>query len=103
MAWGNRSGGSKRQVVLFVLAVCVCQSGAESLRYSLAEAMERDSFVGNIAQDLGLAPSQLPARKARLVSEGNEQLFRLDPSTGVLTAKDSLDREEICPQSETCT
>ncbi|NXI42433.1 PCDBG protein, partial [Galbula dea] len=103
MAWGNRSGGSKRQMVLFVLVVCVCQSGAETLRYSLAEAMERDSFVGNIAQDLGLAPSQLPARKARLVSEGNEQLFRLDPSTGVLTAKDSLDREEICPQSETCT
>ncbi|KFV70763.1 Protocadherin beta-15, partial [Dryobates pubescens] len=65
--------------------------------------MERDSFVGNIAQDLGLAPSQLAARKARVVSEGNQQLFRLNPSTGVLTAKESLDREEICPQSETCT
>ncbi|XP_054024621.1 protocadherin beta-15-like [Dryobates pubescens] len=65
--------------------------------------MERDAFVGNIAQDLGLAPSQLAARKARVVSEGNQQLFRLNPSTGVLTAKESLDREEICPQSETCT
>ncbi|KFV62796.1 Protocadherin beta-16, partial [Dryobates pubescens] len=63
----------------------------------------RDSFVGNIAQDLGLTPSQLAARKARVVSEGNQQLFRLNPSTGVLTAKESLDREEICPQSETCT
>ncbi|KFV73483.1 Protocadherin beta-1, partial [Dryobates pubescens] len=60
-------------------------------------------FVGNIAQDLGLTPSQLAARKARVVSEGNQQLFRLNPSTGVLTAKESLDREEICPQSETCT
>ncbi|XP_068021723.1 protocadherin beta-15-like [Melanerpes formicivorus] len=104
MAWnGRRNGGSLRQVSLFLLCVCVWQSGAESLRYSLAEEMERDSFVGNIAQDLGLTPSQLVARKARVVSEGNQQLFRLSPSTGLLTAKEPLDREEICPQRETCT
>ncbi|XP_064018239.1 protocadherin beta-16-like [Pogoniulus pusillus] len=104
MAWnGRRSGGSPRQVIVFLLCVCVWQSAAESLRYSLAEEMERDSLVGNIAQDLGLAPSQLAARKARVVSEGSQQLFRLNPSSGVLTAKESLDREEICPQRETCT
>ncbi|XP_054244964.1 protocadherin beta-16-like [Indicator indicator] len=104
MAWnGRRSRGSLRQVILFLLCVCVWQSGAESLRYSVAEEMERDSFVGNIAQDLGLDPSQLAARKARVVSEGSQQLFYLNPSTGVLRATESLDREEICPQSETCT
>ncbi|XP_035746661.1 protocadherin beta-15-like [Egretta garzetta] len=96
-------GGSKRQVILFILCVCVCQSGAETLRYSLAEEMETDSFVADIAKDLGVAPSQLAARKARVVSEGNEQLFRLNQNSGVLTAKRSLDREEICPQSDTCT
>ncbi|OPJ88325.1 protocadherin beta-15-like [Patagioenas fasciata monilis] len=64
--------------------------------------MERDSFVANISKDLGVSPSQLAARKARVVSEGNEQLFRLNRNTGVLTAKESLDREEICPQSDTC-
>ncbi|NXQ92669.1 PCDB1 protein, partial [Nyctibius grandis] len=73
------------------------------LRYSVAEEMERDSFVADIAKELGVAPSQLAARKARVVSEGNEQFFRLNPSTGVLTAKESLDREQICPQSDTCT
>ncbi|XP_064017491.1 protocadherin beta-16-like isoform X8 [Pogoniulus pusillus] len=102
-AWnGRRSRGSPRQVISFLLCVCVWQSAAESLRYSLAEEMERDSLVGNIAQDLGLAPSQLAARKARVVSDENQQFFRLNPSSGVLTAKESLDREEICPQSETC-
>ncbi|NWR68049.1 PCDB1 protein, partial [Bucorvus abyssinicus] len=100
MACGSRSGGGKRQVLLFLLCVCVCPSGAESLRYSLAEEMERDAFVANIAQDVGVAPSQLAARKARVVSEGNEQLFRLNPSTGVLTVKESLDREQICAQSD---
>ncbi|XP_009332601.1 PREDICTED: protocadherin beta-15-like [Pygoscelis adeliae] len=103
MACGRRSGDSKRRVILFILCVCVCQSGAETLRYSLAEEMEKDSFVANIAKDLGVSPSQLAARKARVVSEGNEQLFRLNQNTGVLTAKESLDREEICPQSDTCT
>ncbi|XP_068273235.1 protocadherin beta-15-like, partial [Nyctibius grandis] len=102
-ACGRRSGDSKRQVMVFILCVCVCQSGAESLRYSVAEEMERDSFVADIAKELGVAPSQLAARKARVVSEGNEQFFRLNPSTGVLTAKESLDREQICPQSDTCT
>ncbi|KAM9373552.1 protocadherin beta-16-like [Phaethornis superciliosus] len=103
LACGSRSGGRQRQVILFLVGVCVWQSGAESLRYSVAEEMERDSFVGNIAEELGVAPSQLSARKARVVSEGNEQLFRLDQSTGVLTVKESLDREQICPQSATCT
>ncbi|XP_063205665.1 protocadherin beta-15-like isoform X2 [Chroicocephalus ridibundus] len=103
MACGRQSRGSKRQVILFILCACVCQSGAETLRYSLAEEMERDSFVANIANDLGVSPSQLAARKARVVSEGSEQLFRLNQNTGILTAKESLDREEICPQSDTCT
>ncbi|KFV96824.1 Protocadherin beta-1, partial [Eurypyga helias] len=65
--------------------------------------MERDSFVANIAKDLGFSPSQLAARKARVVSEGNEQLFRLSQNTGVLAVTESLDREAICPQSDTCT
>ncbi|NWU87367.1 PCDB4 protein, partial [Onychorhynchus coronatus] len=103
MACWRRSGDSKRQVILFILCFYVCQSGAETLRYSLPEEMERDSFVANIANDLGIPVSQLAARKARVVSEGSEQLFRLNQNSGVLTAKESLDREEICPQSDTCT
>ncbi|NWI08655.1 PCDBG protein, partial [Crypturellus soui] len=93
----------KRQVSLLVLCVCVCQTGSETLRYSLAEEIERDSFVANVAKDLGVSLSQLAARKARVVSEGNEQYFRLNQNTGVLTVKETLDREEICPQSDVCT
>ncbi|POI18691.1 hypothetical protein CIB84_017562, partial [Bambusicola thoracicus] len=64
--------------------------------------MARESLVGNVAQDLGLSPSQLAARKARVVSEGSEQHFRLDPHSGVLTLTETLDRERICPHSESC-
>ncbi|NXE57452.1 PCDBG protein, partial [Casuarius casuarius] len=97
------SGDIKRQVSLFFLCVCVCQAGTETLRYTLAEEMEKDSFVANVAKDLGVSLSQLAARKARVVSEGNEQYFRLNQNTGVLTVKETLDREEICPQSDICT
>ncbi|NWT79163.1 PCDB4 protein, partial [Lanius ludovicianus] len=103
LACGRWSGDSKRQVILFILCVCVGQSRAETLRYSLPEEMGRDSFVADIAKDLGVPLSQLAARKARVVSEGSEQLFLLNQNTGVLTAKESLDREEICPQRDTCT
>ncbi|XP_030360318.1 protocadherin beta-16-like [Strigops habroptila] len=102
MACGRVNRDSKRQVILFFLCFCVCRSGAETLRYSLPEEMERDSFVANIAKDLGVSPSQLVSRNARVVSEGNEQLFLLNQNTEVLTAKESLDREEICPQRDTC-
>ncbi|XP_062443778.1 protocadherin beta-16-like [Rhea pennata] len=97
------SRGIKRQVSLFILCVCVCQTGSETLRYTLAEEMEKDSFVANVAKDLGVSLSQLAARKARVVSEGNEQYFLLNQDTGVLTVKETLDREEICPQSDICT
>uniref|UniRef100_A0A669QAE4 Cadherin domain-containing protein n=1 Tax=Phasianus colchicus TaxID=9054 RepID=A0A669QAE4_PHACC len=91
-ASGRRSGGGERRVLLWLVCVCVWESGAEPLRYSVAEEMARDSSVGNVARDLGLSPSQLAARKARVVSEGSEQHFRLDPHSGVLTR--ALDRED---------
>ncbi|XP_072204446.1 protocadherin beta-15-like [Excalfactoria chinensis] len=98
----SRRGGGERQVLLWLVCVCVWESGAETLRYSVAEEMARESLVGNVAQDLGLSPSQLAARKARVVSEGSEQHFRLDPHSGVLTVTETLDRERICPHSESC-
>ncbi|XP_072204444.1 protocadherin beta-15-like [Excalfactoria chinensis] len=103
-ASGSRrgGGGGERQVLLWLVCVCVWESGAETLRYSVAEEMARESLVGNVAQDLGLSPSQLAARKARVVSEGSEQHFRLDPHSGVLTVTETLDRERICPHSESC-
>ncbi|NXA43655.1 PCDBG protein, partial [Eudromia elegans] len=100
---GMASGDIKRQVSLFLLCACVCQAGSETLRYSLAEEMERDTFVANVAEDLGVSLSQLAARKARVVTEGHEQYFHLNQNTGVLTVKGAIDREEICPQSEVCT
>ncbi|NXD74407.1 PCDBF protein, partial [Eolophus roseicapillus] len=73
------------------------------IRYSVAEEGESGSVVGNVAEDAGLAPAQLSARRARLLSEDGRQHFRLEPGTGRLVVAERLDREELCGQSSPCT
>nr|XP_021144575.1 protocadherin beta-15-like [Columba livia] len=76
---------------------------ARPLRYSVAEEGESGSVVGNVAEDAGLAPAQLSARRARLASEDGRQHFRLERGTGRLLVAERLDREELCGQAATCT
>uniref|UniRef100_A0A803Y0L8 Protocadherin gamma-C3 n=1 Tax=Meleagris gallopavo TaxID=9103 RepID=A0A803Y0L8_MELGA len=92
-ASGSRSGGGgERRVLLWLVCVCVWESGAETLRYSVWEEMARDSSVGNVARDLGLSPSQLAARKARVLELGR----------GALLVRERMDREVLCELSPTC-
>uniref|UniRef100_A0A803XW04 Protocadherin gamma-C3 n=1 Tax=Meleagris gallopavo TaxID=9103 RepID=A0A803XW04_MELGA len=85
-------GGGERRVLLWLVCVCVWESGAETLRYSVWEEMARDSSVGNVARDLGLSPSQLAARKARVLELGR----------GALLVRERMDREVLCELSPTC-
>ncbi|NXP59077.1 PCDB4 protein, partial [Chloropsis cyanopogon] len=55
-----------------------------------------------LAEDAGLTPPQLSARRARLLSEDGRQHFRLDRASGRLLVAGRLDREELCGQSATC-
>ncbi|KGL96856.1 Protocadherin beta-4, partial [Charadrius vociferus] len=61
------------------------------------------SVVANVAEDAGLAPAQLAARRARLASEDGRQHFALDRGTGRLVVAERLGREELCGQAATCT
>uniref|UniRef100_A0A803YIS7 Protocadherin gamma-C3 n=1 Tax=Meleagris gallopavo TaxID=9103 RepID=A0A803YIS7_MELGA len=79
-------------LLLWLVCVCVWESGAETLRYSVWEEMARDSSVGNVARDLGLSPSQLAARKARVLELGR----------GALLVRERMDREVLCELSPTC-
>ncbi|XP_074012161.1 protocadherin beta-4-like [Numenius arquata] len=73
------------------------------MRYSVAEEAASGSVVGNVAEDAGLSPAQLAARRARLASEDGRQHFRFEPATGRLVVAERLDREELCGQSAACT
>ncbi|XP_071426683.1 protocadherin beta-15-like [Pithys albifrons albifrons] len=91
-----------RQVLCLSAFLSLPHARSEPIRYSLAEEADSGSLVGNLAQDAGLTPAQLSARRARLVSEDGRQHFRLDRATGRLVVADRLDREELCGQSGTC-
>ncbi|XP_061312473.1 protocadherin beta-15-like [Pezoporus flaviventris] len=92
-----------RQVLCLCAFLSLPHARAEPIRYSVAEESESGSVVANVAEDAGLAPAQLSARRARLLSEDGRQHLRLEPGTGRLVVAERLDREELCGQSATCT
>ncbi|KGL84804.1 Protocadherin gamma-A12, partial [Tinamus guttatus] len=58
--------------------------------------MQKGSFVGDVAKDLGLELSALHDRGARIVSEGRKQYFSLHEKTGHLVTTERIDREQQC-------
>ncbi|XP_067423448.1 protocadherin beta-1-like [Emydura macquarii macquarii] len=102
MADKQRRAAFRRQVMFLVLFLCVWAMGSGTVRYSVPEEMESGTFVANVAKDIGLDPKRLSARRARLISEGSRQHFRLNSNTGDLFIKEKLDREELCGEVDPC-
>ncbi|XP_072791565.1 protocadherin beta-15-like [Taeniopygia guttata] len=91
-----------RQVLCLSAFLSLPLALAEPIRYSVAEEAESGSLVGKLAEDAGLTPAQLSARRARLVSEDGRQHFRFERASGRLVVAGRLDREELCGQAATC-
>ncbi|XP_030139512.2 protocadherin beta-15-like [Taeniopygia guttata] len=91
-----------RQVLCLSAFLSLPLARAEPIRYSVAEEAESGSLVGKLAEDAGLTPAQLSARRARLVSEDGRQHFRFERASGRLVVAGRLDREELCGQAATC-
>ncbi|XP_058398606.1 protocadherin gamma-A6 isoform X6 [Diceros bicornis minor] len=89
-------------VVLFLLLGTLWEARAGPIRYSIPEELDKGSFVGNIAKDLGLRPQELAERGVRIISRGRTQLFALNPRSGSLVTVGRIDREELCAQSARC-
>ncbi|XP_032192294.1 protocadherin gamma-A6 isoform X25 [Mustela erminea] len=89
-------------VVLFILLGTLWEARARQIRYSIPEELDKGSFVGNIAHDLGLEPQELAERGVRIVSRGRSQLFTLNLRSGSLVTAGRIDREELCAQTAPC-
>uniref|UniRef100_A0A803WBA5 Cadherin domain-containing protein n=1 Tax=Ficedula albicollis TaxID=59894 RepID=A0A803WBA5_FICAL len=96
------AGCGRRQVLCLSAFLALPLARAEPIRYSVAEEAESGSLVGKLAEDAGLTPPQLSARRARLLSEDGRQHLRLDRGSGRLLVAGRLDREELCAHSATC-
>ncbi|XP_049729856.1 protocadherin gamma-A4 isoform X18 [Elephas maximus indicus] len=102
MAAPHYRPGCSRQVWICVLLGALWEIRAETIRYSVLEELDKGSFVGNIAKDLGLEPRELAERGVRIVSRGRTQLFALNTRSGSLVTAGRIDREELCDRSLKC-
>ncbi|KAM9376018.1 protocadherin Fat 4-like [Pholidichthys leucotaenia] len=73
------------------------------LGYSVQEELKHGSVIGNIAKDLGLDPSRLSARRARVDMEGSDRQYcGINLRSGDLIVAERIDREEHCGERPTC-
>ncbi|XP_051275366.1 protocadherin beta-16-like [Dicentrarchus labrax] len=91
----------KRQVLLLISLLSL-GSVFGQVSYSIPEEMAKGSFVGNIAQDLGLDIKRLKSGKARLHIGNNAEYIELNRERGVLLIKEKIDREALCGQTTPC-
>ncbi|XP_057705852.1 protocadherin beta-16-like isoform X38 [Corythoichthys intestinalis] len=87
--------------LLFICALCF-PSVLGHVSYSIPEEMTKGSFIGNIAQDLGLDIKRLQSGKARIHTGGSANYVQLVKEKGVLVINERIDREAICGQTTPC-
>nr|XP_060630196.1 protocadherin gamma-A6-like isoform X10 [Anolis sagrei ordinatus] len=86
-----------------IIMVFTCKAVSGQIYYSIPEEMQKGSFVGNTAEDLGVNGKQLSNHGLRIVtSKGMTQYFALNVNSGHLQIAERIDREKICKESEKC-
>ena len=90
-----------RQVLLFLWILSLGLVRGQ-VSYSIPEEMPKGSFVGNIAQDLGLDLKRLNTGKARIYTGDDTEYISLNKDRGVLSIKERIDREVLCEQTTPC-
>ncbi|XP_015281349.1 PREDICTED: protocadherin alpha-5-like [Gekko japonicus] len=97
----QKDDGAKRLLQLILLHTA-WEVGSGQLHYSVPEESQHGTFVGRIAQDLGLEVSELVPRMFRMVSKGQEEHFQVNVQNGILFVNSRIDREELCAENMDC-
>ncbi|XP_015266656.1 PREDICTED: protocadherin gamma-A6-like [Gekko japonicus] len=93
----------EKGIFQYLILLFVWKAVAGQIRYSIPEEMQKGSFVGNIAEDLGMDGKHLPDHDLRIVTRtGMVQYFSLNIHNGHLQTSERIDREAICGQTEKC-
>uniref|UniRef100_A0A8D0LB20 ubiquitinyl hydrolase 1 n=1 Tax=Sphenodon punctatus TaxID=8508 RepID=A0A8D0LB20_SPHPU len=100
-----------RQLLQLVLLQAAWEVGSGQLHYSVPEESKHGTFVGRIAQDLGLEVGELVSRRFRMVSSSTgggggggsrRDYFEVNVQNGILFVNSRIDREELCAKSPVC-
>uniref|UniRef100_A0A8C6RAG8 Protocadherin alpha 6 n=1 Tax=Nannospalax galili TaxID=1026970 RepID=A0A8C6RAG8_NANGA len=93
----------RRCLLLSLLLLVTWESGSGQLHYSVPEEAKHGTFVGRIAQDLGLELAELVPRLFRVASKGRGDLLEVNLQNGILFVNSRIDREALCGRSAECS
>ncbi|XP_068133819.1 protocadherin gamma-C5-like isoform X4 [Hyperolius riggenbachi] len=88
--------------VAFSLLLCSWGCVTGQLRYSIVEESDPGTWLGNVAQDLGIKQAELAQRRLHLSSDKYQRYFAVNKDNGGLTVNDRIDRESLCGSSVSC-
>ncbi|XP_037656909.1 protocadherin alpha-10 isoform X5 [Choloepus didactylus] len=104
MMLASSPGGGRSGCSLFsLLLLAAWEAGSGQVHYSVAEEAKHGTFVGRIAQDLGLELAELVPRLFRVASKGRGDLLEVNLQNGILFVNSRIDREELCGRSAECS
>ncbi|XP_031221293.1 protocadherin alpha-7 isoform X18 [Mastomys coucha] len=92
-----------QQLSLLLIIVAAWEAGSGQLHYSIPEEAKHGTFVGRIAQDLGLELAELVPRLFRVASKDRGDLLEVNLQNGILFVNSRIDREELCGRSMECS
>ncbi|XP_032332807.1 LOW QUALITY PROTEIN: protocadherin alpha-10 [Camelus ferus] len=96
-------GAGARPLLLSFLLLATWEAGSGQVHYSVSEEAKHGTFVGRIAQDLGLELAELVPRLFRVASKGPGDLLEVNLQNGILFVNSRIDREELCGRSAECS
>ncbi|XP_049642811.1 protocadherin alpha-7 isoform X5 [Suncus etruscus] len=97
------SDPGNRHLLLFFLIFAAWEAGSGQVRYSVPEEAKHGTFVGRIAQDLGLELAELVPRLFRVASKDHGDLLEVNLQNGILFVNSRIDREALCGRSAECS
>ncbi|XP_040597874.1 protocadherin alpha-11 isoform X8 [Mesocricetus auratus] len=99
----QRSGSCILRPLLWLLLLAAWKAGIGQLHYSVPEEAKHGTFVGRIAQDLGLELAELVPRLFRVASRDRGDLLEVNLQNGILFVNSRIDREALCGRSAECS